>query len=84
MEIDDDYEIDYRSYIGKGSFGVVYKGKDKKTGELVAIKKIEYYYSNSVEIVNEINNMKLLNSCKYSIRLIKTYKDDRFYYIIIN
>ena len=83
MEINDDYEIDYQNYIGKGSFGVVYKGKDKKTGELVAIKKIEYDHSNSIEIVNEINNMKLLNSCKYSISIIKTYKDDRFYYIIM-
>jgi len=83
MEINNDYEIDYQNYIGKGPFGVVYKGKDKKTGELVAIKKIEYDYSNSIEIVNKINNMKLLNSCKYSIHLIKTYKDDRFYYIVM-
>jgi serine/threonine-protein kinase ULK/ATG1 len=83
ININNDYEIDYQNYIGKGSFGVVYKGKDKKTGELVAIKKIEYDHSNSIEIENEINNMKLLNSCKYSISIIKTYKDDRFYYIIM-
>ena len=27
--------------------------------------------------------MKILNSCKYSIHLIKTYKDNKFYYIIM-
>lgn len=26
--------------IGEGTYGVVYKGKNKKTGQLVALKKI--------------------------------------------
>lgn len=37
MTIDDFLKIEK---IGEGTYGVVYKGKNKKTGELVAMKKI--------------------------------------------
>lgn len=30
--------------IGEGTYGVVYKAKNKKTGELVAMKRIRYAF----------------------------------------
>ena len=57
---------------------IVYKGRDKKTGEFVAIKRLEF---NSNEQYSEIE--KILNSCKYSIHFIKSYKDKNVYYIVM-
>ena len=34
------YDIDLLQIIGQGTFGKVYKGKIKKTGEIVAVKKV--------------------------------------------
>ena len=52
-DIDNDYDIDYKNILGRGGFGFVYKGKDKKTGELVAVKKLEFNNENIDEIQNE-------------------------------
>lgn len=38
-KIEDFFKIEK---IGEGTYGVVYKGKNKKTGEMVAMKKIRY------------------------------------------
>lgn len=52
--------------LGEGSFGKVYKGKNVKTGELVAVKCMDMsnfhdaYMKESLE--NEISVMKILKS----------------------
>ncbi|GMY15063.1 cyclin-dependent kinase G-2-like isoform X2 [Fagus crenata] len=35
------YEFEYLKKINEGTYGVVYKAKDKKTGEIVALKKVK-------------------------------------------
>ena len=50
--------------IGQGSFSQVYKGEHKKTGEIVAIKKINITFTKNLtrdHIEREINIMKTLN-----------------------
>lgn len=34
------HDIDLLDIIGQGTFGKVYKGKVRKTGEIVAVKKV--------------------------------------------
>lgn len=41
VNVDDFLKIEK---IGEGTYGVVYKGKNKKTGELVAMKKIRLVF----------------------------------------
>ena len=42
--------------IGEGTYGVVYKGKNKKTGEIVAMKKIRLESEEEVILFNCRNN----------------------------
>lgn len=39
MSLDDRYER--LTKLGEGTYGVVYKGRDRKTNEFVALKKIK-------------------------------------------
>lgn len=50
--------------IGEGTYGVVYKAKDKLTGKLVALKKIRletYVCIKSEQLI--ISHLKLFNNC---------------------
>ena len=66
-EINDNYEKYYEieSLIGKGQYGKVYKGINKKTKEIKAIKVIEINEDKIFmkNINNEIKNMKI---CSYN------------------
>ena len=80
------YEIVGNNFIGRGSFGEVYKAKNKETGELVALKKI-YIDTNCSEedinegiklIINEINNMEICsnyNMNEYSVKLYDYFQN---------
>eukprot|EP00588_Corethron_pennatum_P006732 CAMPEP_0194299224 /NCGR_PEP_ID=MMETSP0169-20130528/60605_1 /TAXON_ID=218684 /ORGANISM="Corethron pennatum, Strain L29A3" /LENGTH=285 /DNA_ID=CAMNT_0039049305 /DNA_START=599 /DNA_END=1452 /DNA_ORIENTATION=+ len=40
-DVRDKYDMDEKNILGKGSHGVVYKGREKETGNMFAIKEIE-------------------------------------------
>ena len=71
-----DYEI-FRKRIGKGAFSTVYKGYNKITKELVAVKEISLDTLNKYEksIKRETEIMKKLNH-PYIIKLYDTIIDD--------
>lgn len=51
-----------KQVIGKGSYGIVYKAENKTTGQIVAIKEINYDNDDDLkEIMIEINLLKNLN-----------------------
>lgn len=62
------HDIDLTEIIGQGTFGKVYKGVMRKTGETVAVKKVYQdpkYKNREVEIVNMLRGdfvMKVLGS----------------------
>jgi len=71
-EINDNYKnfYDIEKEIGKGQFGKVLIGKNKKTKEIRALKIIKVEKINMKYIYNELNNMKICslennNSVKY-------------------
>lgn len=69
--------------IGRGSFGSIYRGKNNRTGELVAIKA-ESIKNGQNLLVNESRVYQYLKNCK-GVPTIKWFgKDDVNYYMVIN
>lgn len=61
-------EVDIIGLIGQGTFGQVFKGRLKQTGEIVAIKRVlqdKKYKNREIEMVNMLSNdfvMKVLGT----------------------
>ena len=50
LEFQEQYEISFDKIFGKGAFGCVYGGTNKRTGQKVAIKVVEYTPNSLVEV----------------------------------
>ena len=61
------------SKLGEGAFSVVYKVKRKEDGQIYAMKKIKISGSNTKEIQNTLNEVRILASI--SSPYIIGYKD---------
>jgi len=80
--IEDCYQI--IAEIGSGSYGRVFKGRNKKTHEVVAIKQI--YFQNNSASSSSLNEIQTINSIDspFTIKLheiIKSVKDRSLYFI---
>lgn len=79
-------EYDILSTLGKGAFSVVKKAKDKRTGELVAIKFInKSKQPKNLPILNEINILTKLSreGCsKHILCFIEAFEDGDTYYLV--
>lgn len=80
--LEDHFEVD-KQKIGEGGFGVVRKGKDKRTGELRAIKSIRKSAKEEVERMREeIEIMRLLDHPNI-VRFVESFEDRRCIYIAL-
>lgn len=70
--------------LGTGTYGQVVKAKDKKTGEIVAIKLIRDVYGNEYETIKVLREMQILRklsdldpNCNFVTRLLNAqiYED---------
>eukprot|EP01124_Arcella_intermedia_P003977 TRINITY_DN12256_c0_g1_i10.p1 TRINITY_DN12256_c0_g1~~TRINITY_DN12256_c0_g1_i10.p1 ORF type:complete len:555 (+),score=179.45 TRINITY_DN12256_c0_g1_i10:1165-2829(+) len=52
--------------IGDGAYGVVYKAKDKKTGEFIALKKVKMEKEKEGFPLTSIREIRILMSCKHN------------------
>jgi serine/threonine protein kinase len=69
--------------IGEGSFGLIFKGQNIRTGELVAIK-MESIESNTKLLKNESIIYQFLNEVS-GVPSVKWFgKDDNYYFMVLN
>ncbi|TBU05913.1 cyclin-dependent kinase, partial [Hamiltosporidium magnivora] len=78
--------VDYQKIekIGEGTYGVVYKAKDKNTGEIVALKKIRFENENDGVPSTTIREISILKTLKHStiITLLDViYTNSRLYLV---
>ena len=76
-EITDDYQKYYEkmNIIGKGQFGIVYKGRNKKTQEIIAIKIMAIDEEDKDFMKNINNELKNMQICSYkNINSVKIYE----------
>lgn len=60
------FEFDIKDQLGKGSYGTVYKGKNIKTGQIVAIKSLE----RSLLLDNHSNHDFIINQLRKEVNLM--------------
>jgi len=69
--------------IGEGTFGIVYMGKDKTNGEIVAIKKIKERYPTWEECMNlrEVKSLRKLDH-QNVVKLKRVFKINDELYLV--
>ena len=81
-----DFEIDLKKPLGKGTFGEVYKATEKKTGNNYAIKRIfieKFDEQKDRQLENEINNMIDMKISDNSIKYFGFFKEEDYIYLIM-
>jgi serine/threonine protein kinase len=91
---EDDSELEvYKKYeklekLGQGAIGVVYKGRDRVTKEIVAIKEIPIIEAEGFDIKKEtekeIKFMKIFSNYTNSIKIYDTYEQNNTIFIVMD
>ncbi|KAK9817392.1 hypothetical protein WJX74_008301 [Apatococcus lobatus] len=63
--LDDVQDYDKIQRIGEGTYGVVYKAKHKRTGELVALKKLRMEREKDGMPITSVRELRVLQSCRH-------------------
>ena len=90
----DDSELEvYKKYeklekLGQGAIGIVYKGRDRVTKEIVAIKEIPIIEAEGFDIKKEtekeIKFMKIFSNYTNSIKIYDTYEQNNTIFIVMD
>ena len=85
-QINDKYLIDENDILGRGAFGIVYKGFNTENKRELAIKTYKLYVINKDPIFKNciVNELNILNKIKHQniVKLCDVIKDDEYLYII--
>lgn len=81
-------KYDIVQLVGKGAYGVVWKATDKKSGEIVAVKKVFDAFRNNTDAQRTYREVMFLRALRHDtiIRLVNLFKasNDRDLYMIFD
>lgn len=80
LELGKRFVVDETSSLGRGFFGVVFKGFDKRKNETIAVKRISR--SNSTGF-DEIKSLKHISDNKHAVHLLDYFFHDKTFYIVM-
>lgn len=80
-----DFYEDLNHLLGKGEFGSVKLAKNKKNGELVAIKELKKKNMSHMEVFQTRREIEVLKICKHPniISLLDLFENNDYYYMVI-
>lgn len=79
--IEDEYEI-IDEIIGEGGYCVVHKGRDRRTGELVAVKMLSKTETSAREFWSEVDVLRVAGQHPNIMQLRGTFETDDCWYIV--
>lgn len=81
------YEVDWKNPLGEGTFGSVYFGKDRRSGQPVAIKKIRKAFTDNATFQREMDALLYLRSQgghPNICGLRENFVDSRGYFLVLD
>jgi Protein kinase domain len=87
VSLKEHYEVNWSEPLGEGAFGSVHTAIERKTGEVVAVKKISKEYTDNVSFQREMDALLHIrqsgghpNICG----LRENYDEDQYYYLVLD
>jgi serine/threonine protein kinase len=78
------YDVDWKKPLGQGAFGAVYLGRDKITGEKVAIKEIIQHKDSYEREVDALYHVQIHGGHPHICDLREYFADGQKYYIVMD
>jgi len=81
------YKVDWKHPLGVGSFGTVYRAVHSRTGQAVALKKIDKQRTDSTQFAREMSallHLQEMGSHPHLCSLRQQFEDDKYYYLILD
>jgi calcium/calmodulin-dependent protein kinase I len=69
-----------------GTFSVVHEAQEKKTGKLVAVKRVprkDLHPSDAVALHDEIGSLKSVSNCEHIVKLYDVYDEPDYTYLVL-
>ncbi|KAL1511553.1 hypothetical protein AB1Y20_006347 [Prymnesium parvum] len=81
--VEEDYELDTACVLGEGAFGVVYKGRCRKTGKEVAIKRLSRKTTDDAAVRQEVAVLRRVGMHRSVASLEAFYETPDFFYLVM-
>eukprot|EP00536_Pseudo-nitzschia_multiseries_P003353 jgi/Psemu1/185678/e_gw1.51.59.1 len=81
------YDVDWKSPLGEGGFGAVYLGQEKETGDLAAVKEISKEYTNDSSFQREMDaflHIRKAGGHPNICGMRENFDEGDFYYLVLD
>jgi predicted Ser/Thr protein kinase len=86
-KLENKYKVQWNRPLGEGGFGSVYLATNKKTGEMVAVKKISKKYTNDTSFQQEMNafhQIRMNGNHPNLCGLHENFDEGQYFYLVMD